>query len=682
VAEVTEGSNIVKGLASTSGIFVGEQVSGTKVKAVVTKVLSASELELSNNVEGTGGQLLKETLTFTGAGSAWVFTRSGSTWTQAAKLTGAEESGSSSFGSRVAISSEGTTALVTGPEDSGGVGAGWVFVRSGEAWSQQAKLTASGEIGLARAGFGAALSGDGATALLGGYADNSRIGAAWVFKRSGEAWTQQAKLTGGEEIGKAEFGESIALSSDGNTTLIGGEGDNDGAGAAWVFTRSGESWSQQAKLTASDQTGRALFGNHSVALTADGNTAFVSGWGDNVFQGAVWVFKRASEAWSEQSKLTAEGGVGESEFGVGLAVSADDTIALIGGPGDDGNIGAAWSFERTRQPAVVTGTATSITTGSATLNGTVDPEGETVNDCHFEYGTTMTYGTSVPCSTLPGSGEGPVPVSAPITGLNEKTTYHFRLVASNLSGTSVGGDNKFTTLTTPPNPPEFGRCVKVGTGVKGKFSSASCTTAATTEKFGYEWEPGLGPNHKFTTKIKPTTLVAFETVSAHKIACTGETGAGEYTGRKTVGAVTFDFTGCEMSGSKCTSAGALEGEIRTTAFNGTLGVITASSEPVKDTIGLDLAPAVEGEPVAAFECGATSVSMRGSVIVPVQRNAMKLTANLVFAQSKGHQKPESFAGEPTDVLEASFAEGPFGQIGLKLTAVQTNEEKIEANSVV
>jgi hypothetical protein len=617
-------------------------------------------------------------------GAAWVFTRAGSTWTQQAKIIGSEEIGSGTFGSRVALSADGATALITGANDNSGVGAGWVFTRSGEAWSQQAKLTASGEIGQAKAGFGGALSGDGTTAILGGYADNSKVGAAWVFTRTGEAWSQQAELTASDEIGPAEFGESVAVSTDGSTALVGGEGDNSRTGAAWIFTRSAGEWSQQAKLTAVGQVGRAFFGNHSVALSGDGGTALVSGWGDDASRGAVWMFARSGESWSQQAKLTAASGeVGEGEFGLGLALSSDGSTALIGGPGDSSGVGAAWWFTRNRAPGVVTGSASSITQTSATLNATVNPEGETVSDCHFEYGPTPEYGTSVPCAELPGSGESPVTASAPVSGLSEDTTYHFRIVATNPTSTSFGGDSTFTTLPPPPDPPEFGRCVKLAKGVKGAFSTASCTTAATAEKFSFEWEPGPGPKVNFTTKSKELTTVTFETVTKRKVVCTGESGGGEYTGRKTVGSVTFDFVGCAMSGVKCSSLGAAEGEIRTSTLQGELGVVTTSPEgPAKNAIGLDLLPAAEAGPVMEFECGVTAVSVRGSVIASVSRNAMKLTTNLVYAQTAGKQKPEGFAGEPKDVLEASFGEAPFEQIGLKLTTIQTNEEKLEINSVV
>src|SRR6185437_12689768 len=111
-------------------------------------------------------------------------------------------------------------------------------------------------------------------ALIGGGGDNGGVGAAWVFVRSGHTWTQQGqKLTAGDESGNGAFGESVALSADGNTALIGGGGDNGGVGAAWVFTRSGSSWTWQGpKLAAGDESGQDDFGQ-SVALSADGNTA-------------------------------------------------------------------------------------------------------------------------------------------------------------------------------------------------------------------------------------------------------------------------------------------------------------------------------------------------------------------------------------------------------------------------
>ena len=164
-----------------------------------------------------------------------------------------------------------------------------------------------------------------------------------MFTRSGEKWTQQGeKLTAksGEEIGAGSFGESVALSSEGNTALIGGPNDNSNVGAAWVFTRSGSTWTQQGE------------------------------------------------------KLTAKSGeeIGAGEFGESVALSSEGNTALIGGPNDSREVGAAWVFVNT-SPTVATRAASSVAHTSATLNATVNPDGAEVSECKFQYGTTTAYGS-------------------------------------------------------------------------------------------------------------------------------------------------------------------------------------------------------------------------------------------------------------------------------------------------
>ncbi|HXA53358.1 MAG TPA: S53 family peptidase [Solirubrobacteraceae bacterium] len=97
-------------------------------------------------------------------------------------------------------------------------------------------------------------------------------------------------------------------------------------------------------------------------------------------------------------------------------------------------------------PTVATGVASLVTPGSASVAGTVNPDGREVSGCKFEYGKTTSYGSSVPCSASPGSGESPVAVSASLTSLAANTTYHYRVVAANAGGTSYGGDETFKTL--------------------------------------------------------------------------------------------------------------------------------------------------------------------------------------------------------------------------------------------
>jgi hypothetical protein len=147
-------------------------------------------------------------------GAAWAYTRSGGVWTQqGSKLVGTGAVGQAEQGF-VALSGDGNTAIVGGPRDNSYIGAAWVYTRSGGIWTQQgSKLVGTGAVGtLIYQGFSVALSGDGNTAIVGGSEDNfdsgcyCGLGAAWVYTRSGGIWTQQgSKLvvprTGGPSFG-------------------------------------------------------------------------------------------------------------------------------------------------------------------------------------------------------------------------------------------------------------------------------------------------------------------------------------------------------------------------------------------------------------------------------------------------------------------------------------------------
>jgi hypothetical protein len=614
------------------------------------------------------------------SGAAWVFTRTETTWTQqGAKLTVlAEEKGKGHFGFRVALSSDGNTALVGAPGDNLKAGAAWVFTRTEGIWTQQGlKITGAGEIGEGEFGVGVALSAYGNTALIGGSNDNEEVGAVWAFTRTTEGkWEAQGgKLTGTGEVGKAHFGFNVSLSENGNTAMIGGGSDNNEVGAAWVFIRSGTTWEQQgAKLTGTGEAGMGHFGV-SVRLSADGNTALIGGVTDNAQVGAVWVFTRSGTTWTQQgNKLTGGGESGPGLFGNSVALSSDAATAVIGAPNDNGGVGAVWAFVNPppTAPTAVTGVASPIRQTSATLHATVNPNGAEVSNCHFEYGTTLPSGTSVPCTTLPGSGSSPVPVSATAEGLAGGTTYHFKIVATNIVGTGEGAEQAFTTLAAP----EYGRCVKVAKGVKGAYATASCTAAATAEKFGFEWLSGTGPKTKFTTKYKELTVLALETAKKTFVNCKGESGKGEITGPKTLGGVVITLTGCESNATKCTTAGAAtEGEVVSGTLEGELGW---ESKPLKH-VATDLFPAGHTGPFFEFTCGTVPVQVIGSVIVKDSAGKMLSSETLKYTEKGSKQKPERFEGGPLDVLESKFGEGAFEQTGLGLSAIQTTEEPLEIN---
>ncbi len=294
------------------------------------------------------------------SGAAYVFTRSGSTWTEQAKLTAAGQKGTSiGFGAAVALSADGSTALVGAPGYGARAGAAWAFKRSGTTWSEQQKLTGAGGESEGQFGTSLALSADGNTALIGS-PDEYRVirskgvygaGAVYPFLRKGSTWALQGeRLTGTEEvypeqfavINGSAFGDSLALSADGNTAIIGGPQDNEYRGAAWSFTRSGNSWTQQGKKL----TAQASAFGESVALSADGSTALIGAPFQNGFAGAAWVLNRTGAEWSKQAEL--KGTPGEfAYFGSSLALSKNGNTALIGSPTEQNYVGAASLFSRT-----------------------------------------------------------------------------------------------------------------------------------------------------------------------------------------------------------------------------------------------------------------------------------------------------------------------------------------------
>ena len=313
-------------------------------------------------------------------GAAWVWTRSGGTWSQqGTKLVGSGAVPNAYQGQSVSLSADGNTAILGGWNDNRGTGAAWVWTRSGGVWTQQGTKLVGGCLSQ---GYSVSLSADGNTAIVGGPYDNSYAGAACVWTRSGGVWTQQGtKLIGSGTVGNAVQGYSVSLSADGNTAIVGGPSDNSGIGAAWVWTRSGGTWSQQGtKLVGSGAVGAANQGN-SVSLSADGNTAIVGGVGDNSYAGAAWVWTRSGGVWAQKgAKLVGSGAVNTphgGQQGVSVSLSADGNTAIIGGNIDNGYAGASWVFAApastvpviTTQPVSVFRQAGENATFSVTANG-------------------------------------------------------------------------------------------------------------------------------------------------------------------------------------------------------------------------------------------------------------------------------------------------------------------------
>jgi hypothetical protein len=322
-------------------------------------------------------------------GAAWVFTRSGGTWTRGPVLRSAGGADEGRFGKSVALSADGDTALIGDPGASAQRGTAWVFTRSGDTWTQQATLTDVEGSQLAHFGRSVALSSDGDTALVGGPGDSGFEGAAWSFTRSGTTWSQMGgRITGPHDGGRARFGKAVALSGDGNTALVGAPDYSEHRGAVWALARSGSTFVQQGEtLASSSEVTEGVFGA-SVALSGDGNAALIGAPKAEAGFGSVTQWTRSSGVWSPQANLGGTEAVSRGLTGASVALSSDGLVAAIGAPRDAKRAGAAWVFTSVPLAELPAPVVTNVLPGRGTSNGGTEVEirganFNTVKEVHF-----------------------------------------------------------------------------------------------------------------------------------------------------------------------------------------------------------------------------------------------------------------------------------------------------------
>lgn len=278
-------------------------------------------------------------------GVVYVFTRSGLQWREQAKLTAMDAAPLDNFGSALAI--DGDTAIIGAPQKNKQQGNAYVFLRSGTKWSQQAKLRA--EDAVSGDYFGSAVGIKGDTAIVGISTPDRNM--AYVYTRTGTMWSEQAKIAPADAKAGDYFGAAVALDAD--TALIGAPGrligTNTSPGRAYVYARAGTMWSEQARLSIADGVADDRYG---LAVALSGDTAVIGAHrraiGNSSRQGEAYVYARSGTTWSEQARLRASDGAADDRFGIAVAVGGD--IAVIGAEhatvGDHVGQGAAYLFSR------------------------------------------------------------------------------------------------------------------------------------------------------------------------------------------------------------------------------------------------------------------------------------------------------------------------------------------------
>jgi hypothetical protein len=338
-----------------------------------------------SNATSIGGDEANDAAT--DAGAVHVFVRSGTGWVRQAYVKASNTAAGDAFGRALALSADGSTLAVGAPGEDGTAtdsGAVYVFTRSGTAWTQQQRLKAAQPDANDAFGTAVSLAGDGATlaasapgedgAPLAGETDNSlaNSGAVYVFERSGATWSQQAwvkasNARSGDAFGGADQSSmatrALALSADGATLAVGANLQDGGlagivgaldpmpsdytlndSGAVYVFARSGSAWTQEAYVKPATVGSSDRFGT-SVALSWDGATLAVGavnedsgsrGIDGNAMNeaatnaGAAYVFVRRAGTWSQQAYVKASNARASDRFGQHVALSADGNLLAVG----------------------------------------------------------------------------------------------------------------------------------------------------------------------------------------------------------------------------------------------------------------------------------------------------------------------------------------------------------------
>lgn len=273
----------------------------------------------------------------TNSGSVRIFVRTGTTWSEQATLLSGLYSPNSNMGSVLAIRGDSVVVGVpVGGQNGLPSGSSYVFTRTGTTWHKQATLTAKDAAN--EDYFGQAVAIDADTIVIGAYSDDDNglnSGSAYVFTRTGTVWSEQAKITASDGASSDFFGRSVAIKGD--NIMLGAPGRYNGgnkSGVVYVFTKAGAAWSEQAKITASDGEQGDGFGSSSIAMTD--NSVIISSPQDDdkgLNSGSAYIFANSGNGWSQQAKLLASDGATNDQFGNAVAISGN--MAVVGSFLDD-----------------------------------------------------------------------------------------------------------------------------------------------------------------------------------------------------------------------------------------------------------------------------------------------------------------------------------------------------------
>lgn len=271
--------------------------------------------------------------------AAYVFLRTGTAWAQEAKLVASDPAAGDSFGCSISMSADGTRVVIGAYQKTGTAstqGVVYVYLRTVTTWAQEQKISATTPVANEGLGWVVSMSTDGARLVAGTFQNSaSNQGAAYIFLRTGTSWAQEARLTASDAVAGDSFAYAVAMSTDATRIIVGAINKTGTAGtlqgAAYVYLRTGTSWAQEQKLLAGTPANERFGG--AVAINSDGSRLLVGGTGP-----ASYIFLRTGSTWAQEAKLTTTGNVASA------AMTADGSRVIIG---SSANTGTAYVYLRT-----------------------------------------------------------------------------------------------------------------------------------------------------------------------------------------------------------------------------------------------------------------------------------------------------------------------------------------------
>jgi hypothetical protein len=235
--------------------------------------------------------------TLTDAGSAYIFTYTGSSWGTGTKIVASDRAESDVFGRSVAMNSDGTKVIVGG----GGGEAAYIITYNGSSWVEQQILVASDAAAGDKFGYSVAMNPDGTKVIVGAYFEDAEAGAAYIYTYNGSSWDTGTKIVASDKEAGDRFGSGVSMNSDGTKVIVGAQNEHAGgitdAGAAYIFAYDGSNWDTGLKISAPDKEASDQFSSdkQGVAMSGDGARVVVGANLDDVFSansGAVYVYDR------------------------------------------------------------------------------------------------------------------------------------------------------------------------------------------------------------------------------------------------------------------------------------------------------------------------------------------------------------------------------------------------------